>query len=79
MEETVAQQDPQALRGKPGKKPHVHALLAKVCSRTNLERAWEQVKKNRGSAGIDDVTSAQFAARQAASLDLLHRKLRDGT
>jgi retron-type reverse transcriptase len=50
-----------------------------VCSRKKLELAWEKVKKNRGSAGIDDVTVAQCEARQEEYLDLLHRKLRDGT
>jgi retron-type reverse transcriptase len=41
--------------------------------------AWEKVKQKHGRAGIDDVTIAQFAQRQASSLDLVHRKLRDGT
>jgi RNA-directed DNA polymerase len=78
-EETVEQQDPHALRGKPGKKQKVHSLIDKGYSRKNLELAWEKVKKNRGSAGIDDVTIAQFEARKEEYLDLLHRKLRDGT
>jgi RNA-directed DNA polymerase len=78
-EETVEQQDPHALRGKPGKQQKVHALIDKVFSRKNLELAWEKVKKNRGSAGIDDVTITQFEARKEDYLDLLHRKLRDGT
>jgi RNA-directed DNA polymerase len=78
-EETVEQQDPHALRGKQGKKQKVHSLIDKVYSRKNLELAWEKVKKNRGSAGIDDVTIAQFEARKEDYLDLLHRKLRDGT
>jgi RNA-directed DNA polymerase len=54
-------------------------LIDKVFSRKNLELAWEKVKKNRGSAGVDDVTIAQFEARQEFYLDLLHRKLREGT
>jgi RNA-directed DNA polymerase len=78
-EETVEQQDPHALRGKPGQKQKVHSLTDKVYSRKNLELAWEKVKKNRGSAGIDDVTIAQFEARKEGYLDLLHRQLRDGT
>ena len=67
-EETVEQQDPHALRGKQGKQPKVHSLIDKLFSRKNLELAWEKVKKNRGSAGIDDVTSAQFEARKEDSL-----------
>jgi hypothetical protein len=37
------------------------------------------VKKNRGRAGIDEVTMAVFALRKGYYVDLLHRKLRDGT
>jgi RNA-directed DNA polymerase len=78
-EETVEPQDPHALRGKPGQQQKVHSLIDKVYRRKNLELAWEKVKKNRGSAGIDDVTIAPFEARKEDYLDLLHRKLRDGT
>jgi hypothetical protein len=37
------------------------------------------VKKNQGGAGVDEVTIAQFEARKEYYVDLLHRKLRDGT
>jgi RNA-directed DNA polymerase len=74
----VEPQDPQASEGRQGKKK-VHSLIDKVFSRKNLELAWEKVKKNRGSAGIDEVTIAQFEAREEEYLDLLHRKLRTGT
>ena len=60
-------------------KKKVHSLIDKVYSRTNLALAWEKVKQNHGSAGIDEVTLAQFEANQEFYLDLLHRKLRDGT
>jgi len=60
-------------------KRKVHSLIDKVCSRQNLELAWSKVKKNRGSAGIDSVTMTMFELRKSYSLDLLHRKLRDGT
>jgi RNA-directed DNA polymerase len=77
-EETVEPQNPHASEGRQGKKK-VHSLIDKVFSRKNLELAWEKVKKNRGGAGIDEVTSAQFEARKEYSLDLLHGKLREGT
>jgi RNA-directed DNA polymerase len=41
--------------------------------------AWSRVKKNRGSAGIDNVTIAAFELRKSSYLELLHRKLRDAT
>jgi RNA-directed DNA polymerase len=74
----VEPQDPHTSEERQGKKK-VHSLIDKVFSRKNLELAWEKVKKNRGSAGIDEVTIAQFEARKEYHLDLLHRKLRDGT
>jgi group II intron reverse transcriptase/maturase len=78
-EDTVTPQDPPASKTEARKKQKVHSLIDKVYSRKNLELAWEKVKKNRGSAGIDDVTIAAFEERKEDYLDLLHRKLRDGT
>jgi RNA-directed DNA polymerase len=78
-EDTVKPQDPPALETGQGKKQKVHSLIDKVFSRKNRELAWEKVKSNQGSAGIDDVSIAQFEARKEEYLDLLHRKLRDGT
>jgi group II intron reverse transcriptase/maturase len=60
-------------------KRKVHSLIDKVYSRKNLALAWEKVKRNRGSAGIDEVTIAQFEQRKGYYLELLHNKLRDGT
>jgi group II intron reverse transcriptase/maturase len=57
----------------------VHSLIDKVYGRKNLELAWERVKRNRGSAGIDAVTIREFEARKDYYLDVLHRRLRDGT
>lgn len=61
----MAPQDPHAWSGKRGQQQKVHALIDKGYRRKNLELAWEKVKKNRGSAGIDDVPRAQFEARKA--------------
>ena len=77
-EDTAERRPPCTSRRSHGKR-QVHSLIDKVYSRKNLERAWEKVKKNRGSAGIDDVTIADFETRKGYYLDLLHRKLRDGT
>lgn len=77
-EETVEPQEPHTSERRQGKKK-VHSLIDKVFSRKTWELAWEKVKKNRGRAGLDEVTSAQFEARQEYDLDLLPRKRRDGT
>lgn len=37
------------------------------------------MKRNRGSAGIDQITIAKFESRKDTYLDLLHQKLREGT
>jgi group II intron reverse transcriptase/maturase len=74
----VKRRNPPSLERRREKKRKVHSLIDKVFSRRNLEIAWEKVKKNRGSAGIDKVTITQFEGRKEYYLDLLHRKLRDG-
>jgi len=75
----VEPQDPDTSKARQGKKKKVHSLIDKVCSRKNLELAWEKVKKNRAVRASTTVTIAQFEARQECYLDLLHRKLREGT
>ena len=77
-EDTGTRQNRASSKRKAGKRK-VHSLIDKVFSRRNLELAWQKVKQNRGSAGVDEVTIAQFEAREAVYLDLLHRQLRDGT
>src|SRR5882672_8630350 len=38
----------------------VHSLIDKVYKRKNLEMAWEKVKANRGSGGVDGQTLEAF-------------------
>jgi len=61
------------------KKQKVHSLIDKVYSQKNLELAWEKVRKNKGAAGVDEVTIARFEECKGYYLETLHRKLRDGT
>ena len=60
-------------------KRKVHSLIDKVYSRKNLKLAWKKVRQNWGCAGIDALSIAKFEAHKAYYLELLHRKLRDGT
>ncbi|MCA1681264.1 MAG: hypothetical protein LC777_21135 [Actinobacteria bacterium] len=57
-----------------------HALYDKVLRRDVLERAWEQVRRNRGAAGIDRQTIADVEGYGIAKLlDDLQRDLKDGS
>jgi group II intron reverse transcriptase/maturase len=55
----------------------VHSLVDKVYQRKNLEVAWEKVKANRGSGGVDGQSLETFAAQQDLQLDRLHRELKE--
>jgi hypothetical protein len=55
-DEAAARRHTATLESRQGRKRKVHSLIDKVFSRKNLELAWEKVKRNRGSAGIDEVT-----------------------
>ena len=55
----------------------VHSLVDKVYQRRNLASAWERVKANRGSGGIDGVTLEAFEADLENQLNRLHDELRE--
>jgi group II intron reverse transcriptase/maturase len=55
----------------------VHSLVDKVYKRKNLEVAWERVKANRGSGGIDGQSIEAFEQQLDVQLDRLHAELRD--
>ncbi len=74
----MERQDLPLSKTRPGKRK-VHSLIDKVYSRTNLALAWEKVKQNHGSAGVDAVTITEFEANKAFYLERLHCQLRDGT
>ena len=68
----------RAAKADPGRR--FHALYDKVHRRDVLERAWEQVRRNRGAAGIDRVTLADVERHGVSRLlDELAADLRDQT
>jgi len=56
-----------------------YSLIDKVSSVSNLRSAFAQVKRNRGSAGVDRVTIGRFGERLEENLQSLSSSLRDGT
>jgi RNA-directed DNA polymerase len=55
----------------------VHSLIDKVYKRKNLEMAWEKVKANRGSGGVDGQSLETFAAQADQQLDRLQGELKE--
>src|SRR4029077_12491403 len=54
-----------------------HSLIDKVYKRKNLEMAWEKVKENRGSGGVDGQNLEAFEAQLNQQLDRLHQELKE--
>jgi RNA-directed DNA polymerase len=50
-----------------------------VYQRKNLEMAWEKVKANRGSGGVDGQSLEAFASQLDRQLDRLQRELKEDT
>lgn len=55
------------------------SLIDKVYEPRNLKAAYEQVRRNQGSAGVDHETIEQFTEHREANLEALSRKLREGS
>jgi len=63
------------LRRYKGKK--YYSLIDKVYNLKNLHEAWEKVKANKGSGGIDKVSISQFEANLEQNLREIQRLLRE--
>ena len=55
----------------------VHSLIDKVYKRKNLEMAWETVRANRGSGGVDGQSLEGFAAQLDLQLNRLQSELKE--
>jgi RNA-directed DNA polymerase len=53
----------------------VHSLIDKVYKRKNLEIAWERVRANRGSGGVDGQSLSMFAEQAEEQLERLGSEL----
>ena len=54
----------------------VHSLVDKVYRKRNLAMAWERVRRNAGSGGIDGQSIEDFAAAAEEELERLHQELK---
>ena len=57
----------------------IENVMERVYGRRRLRLAWQQVEKNAGAAGVDQMTVEDFATRKGELLDLIHAKLEAGT
>ena len=57
----------------------VEHVMERVYDRRRLNKAWQKVKQNAGSAGIDRMTVEDFESRENELLDLIQGKLEAGT
>jgi group II intron reverse transcriptase/maturase len=53
--------------------------MERVYEPGRLYKAWQQVKKNAGAAGIDKMTVKDFESRETELLGLIHEKLKSGS
>ena len=81
MSETPVHRRPRRLANwiNPTEARKVHSLIDKVYKRKNLEMAWEKVKANRGSGGVDGQTLKAFGEQLDPQLDRLQSELTDET
>ena len=57
----------------------VHSLIDKIYHPTNLFKAWESVRENKGSGGIDKVSIHDYEKVLYKELDILHQQLKENT
>jgi group II intron reverse transcriptase/maturase len=81
MSETPVRRRPRRLANwiNPTDAKKVHSLIDKVYKRKNLEMAWEKVKANRGSGGVDGQTLTAFGEQLDPQLDRLQSELTEET
>jgi RNA-directed DNA polymerase len=54
-------------------------VMERVYNPGRLRTAWQQVRRNAGAAGIDEMTVEEFERREDELLGLIHEKLKAGT
>jgi len=57
----------------------IEKVMERVYDRGRLNRAWQQVRKNAGAAGVDNMSVQEFEQREQELLELISIKLQTGT
>ncbi len=57
----------------------VHSLVDKVYKKENLELAWEKVRQNKGTGGVDGESIEVFEREVVGRLERLHDELKHDT
>ncbi len=78
-EEPLGGQSCAAVTEKPALDSLTMNLMEQVVDEANLERAWRQVKANRGAPGPDGITIAEFPESFRPLWPRLRQQLLDGT
>jgi RNA-directed DNA polymerase len=55
-----------------------YSLIDKVIAKETLAASWKQVRRNKGSAGVDGITIPYFERHLEDRLERLHQELRSG-
>ncbi len=53
-------------------------VMERICEPCRLHEAWQQVKQNAASTGIDKVTVEKFESRKPEFIEIISKKLRTG-
>ena len=62
-----------------GRNAKSEKVMERVYDRRRLQATWQQVKKNAGAAGIDEVTVEAFGGQAEKNLKFIQEKLQAGT
>ena len=64
----------------PSRAGNIGGLMEQVVSGDNMNKAWDQVRRNKGAPGVDGVTVEEFLKRlTAADRDNMRNGLLEGT